>query len=114
MTITKFEEIESWKLSKELNLELFRIFENSKMYFLKDQLLRASISIMNNIAEGFERQTNREFKQFLYIAKGSAAEVRSMLYLINDLNIVNEQTYNALNEKTISISKLLSNFIKIL
>ena len=84
MTISKFEDIESWKLSKELNLELFRIFENSKMYSLKDQILRASISIMNNIAEGFERQTNKEFKQFLYIAKGSAAEVRSMLYLISD------------------------------
>ena len=114
MAITKFEEIESWKLSKELNLELFRLFENSKMYFLKDQILRASISIMNNIAEGFERQTNKEFKQFLYIAKGSAAEVRSMLYLINDLNIVDEQTYEALNKKTIYISKLLSNFIKVL
>ncbi|MDP4115862.1 MAG: four helix bundle protein [Bacteroidota bacterium] len=114
MTISKFEDIESWKLSKELNLELFRIFENSKMYSLKDQILRASISIMNNIAEGFERQTNKEFKQFLYIAKGSAAEVRSMLYLINDLNIVDGPTYDALNEKTIYISKLLSNFIKVL
>lgn len=114
MTISKFEDIESWKLSKELNLELFRIFENSKMYSLNDQILRASISIMNNIAEGFERQTNKEFKQFLYIAKGSAAEVRSMLYLINDLNIIDGQTYGSLNEKIIYISKLLSNFIKVL
>jgi four helix bundle protein len=114
MTIRKFEEIESWKLSRELNLQLFRILDSSKMYFLKDQILRASISIMNNIAEGFERQTNKEFKQFLFIAKGSAAEVRSMLYLINDLKIIDKQTFDDLTEKTIYISKLLSNFIKVL
>ena len=61
--------------------EIYLLFENSKDYSFKDQIQRATVSIMNNIAEGYERRTNNEFKHFLYIAKGSCGEVRSMLAL---------------------------------
>ena len=79
MKIERFEDIIAWQLAKELTISIYSLFEKSNDYGFKDQIQRASISIMNNIAEGFERKTNNEFKQFLYIAKGSCGEVRSML-----------------------------------
>ena len=69
---------------------------------------------MNNIAEGFERQTNKEFKQFLFIAKGSCGEVRSMLYLAKELKKITDNDFSKLISITIEISKLLSGFIKTL
>lgn len=67
---------------------------------------------MNNIAEGFERQTNKEFIQFLYISKGSAAEVRSMLYLAKDFNYIDVDKFNELYGSVLEITKLISGFIK--
>lgn len=69
---------------------------------------------MNNIAEGFERKSNQEFKYFLFVAKGSCAEVRSMLYLAVELKYINEDICNNLLNKTLEISKLLSRLIKVL
>ena len=69
---------------------------------------------MNNIAEGFERQSNKELKQFLYIAKGSCGEVRSMLYIADELNYVTKSDLNIAHNLSIEISKLLSGFIKTL
>jgi four helix bundle protein len=69
---------------------------------------------MNNIAEGFERQTNKEFRQFLFIAKGSCAEVRSMLYPAKELKKITDNDFSKLYAITIEISKLLSGFIKAL
>ncbi|ALO16599.1 S23 ribosomal protein [Salinivirga cyanobacteriivorans] len=64
MRIERFEDIIAWKKSKELTVQVYQLFENSKDFGFKDQIQRASVSIMNNIAEGFERKTNNEFKQF--------------------------------------------------
>ena len=75
---------------------------------------RAAISIMNNIAEGFERNTNKEFRNFLFIAKGSCAEVRSMLYIAVRLNYINKDQFSLLANQAIEISKLLSGLIKTL
>ena len=75
---------------------------------------RASVSIMNNTTEGFERKTNKEFKYFLYVSKGSCAEVRSMLYLAKDLNKINDSKFKELYEPSVEISKLLSGLIKTL
>ena len=69
---------------------------------------------MNNIAEGFDRRSNKEFRQFLYISKGSCAEVRSMLYLAKDLKKINNNRFTELYNLTIEISKLLSGLIKTL
>jgi four helix bundle protein len=86
MKIERFEDIIAWQKSKELSVQVYGLFENSKDYGFKDQILRASVSVMNNIAEGFERRGNKEFRHFLYIAKGYCGEVRSILYLAKELN----------------------------
>lgn len=114
MIISKFEDIISWQKSKELTLVLYKIFENNKDFNFRNQTLRSSVSIMNNIAEGFERQTNNEFKQFLYIAKGSAGELRNMLHLGIELKYISSEQYNSLLEKSLTISKLISGLIKTL
>lgn len=114
MKIEKFEEIISWQKAKLLTLEIYKILEYHKDFNFKNQIQSAVISIMNNIAEGFERRTNKEFVQFLYIAKGSAGEVRSMLYLAKDLNYITEEQFKRLYDEIIIISKLISNFIKTL
>lgn len=114
MKIEKFEDIISWQKSRVLTLQIYSIFRTLKDYSFKDQIQRASISIMNNIAEGFERKSNKELIQFLYIAKGSCAEVRSMLLLGKDLKYLNIDEYKKLNDLSLDISKLLSGFIKTL
>lgn len=114
MKIEKFEDIIAWQKSRELVLECYQIFKNTKDYSFKDQIQRASISIMNNIAEGFERKGDREFRHFLYISKGSCGEVRSMLYLALELKYINQSEFDSLSEKSLEISKILSGFIKTL
>ncbi len=110
--ILKFEDMHSWQKSKELVLKIYRLFENSNDFGFKNQIERASVSVMNNIAEGFERQTNNEFRHFLFVSKGSVGEVRSMLYLALDLNKISQQEFEELYQLTIDISRLLSGFIK--
>lgn len=114
MKIERFEDIIAWQLAKELTVSIYSLFEKSNDYGFKDQIQRASISILNNIAEGFERKTNNEFKQFLYIAKGSCGEVRSMLIIAQDLKKISLEDYTELFTKAEIISKMLSNFIKTL
>ena len=114
MKIEKFEDIVAWQKAKDLTLGIYHIFKNNRDFSFKDQIQRASVSIMNNIAEGFERRTNRELLHFLYIAKGSCGEVRSMLYLASQLKYVSEKEFNDLHNLTVEISKMLSGFIKTL
>lgn len=114
MRIEKFEEIIAWQKAKELTLLIHKQFATSKDFILKDQIWRAVISIMNNIAEGFERLGNKEFKHFLFVAKGSCGEVRSMLYLALELKYINNDEFKKLYNLLIEISKLLSGFIKTL
>ena len=114
MKIEKFEDILSWQKSKILVLAVYKLFEKHKDFGFKNQIEKASVSVMNNIAEGFERKSNNEFKYFLFVAKGSAAEVRSMLYLARDLNKISKENFKNLYKLTIEISKLLSGLIKTL
>ena len=74
MKINKFEEIISWQKSKELTLKIYKLFKDTNDFGFKNQIQRSAVSIMNNIAEGFERKSNDEFKYFLFVAKGSSAE----------------------------------------
>ena len=112
MKIEKFEDLVSWQKALELTVQIYKTFEQSKDFGFKDQIQRASVSIMNNIAEGFERKSNKELLQFFYIAKGSAAEVRSMLILSLELKKINQEQYDKLMLLVTDISKLLSGFIK--
>lgn len=116
--IKSFEEITAWQKARVLNLDIYRItgatVEFSRDFVLRDQIRRASVSISSNIAEGFERETTKEFIRFLYIAKGSAGEVRSQLYLAYDLKYISEQDLEKLKNEVTDISKLLSGLIKYL
>ncbi|MEO8665093.1 MAG: four helix bundle protein [Ignavibacteria bacterium] len=112
MTIEKFEDIIAWQKSKTLTLEVYKSFKDNKDYSFKNQIQKASVSVMNNIAEGYERKSNKEFKQFLFIAKGSAGEVRTMLHLAKDIEYIDNVQYNNLLELSLCISRMLSNFIK--
>ena len=112
-----FEEIKSWQKARVFNKRIYELTENQnfkKDFDLVKQIRRASISISSNIAEGFERNTDKEFIYFLYVAKASAAEVRSQLYLASDLNYFDEKEFEELFKEVSDISKLISGFIKYL
>lgn len=112
MRAEKFEDLIVWQKSRKHTMDVYRIFEKCRDFSFKDQIQRASISIMNNIAEGFERKTNKEFIQFLYIAKGSAGEVRSMLYIAEERNYICEEEKGRIYSELIEISRLLAGLIK--
>ncbi len=114
MIIKRFEDIISWHKSKELSVLIYSLFSESRDFGFRDQIQRASVSIMNNIAEGFERKSNKEFKYFLFIAKGSCGEVRSMLYLAKELDTISDNEFTELFSLSEEISKLLSGLIKTL
>ena len=114
MKFNRFEDIIAWKKSKELTLLIYKLLEKHDDFGYKNQIQRASVSVMNNIAEGYERQTNKEFRQFLYISKGSCGEVRSMLYLAKELSIITDEEFNKTFKLSEEISKILSGLIKTL
>ncbi len=110
----KFEDIEVWQLSRNLVKDIFLLTKNEplrKMFNVCDQVQRAALSVMNNIAEGLERQSDKELIYFLYIAKGSAGEVRSMLYVLLDMEYIDQKMFNKLFDSLMVISKSLSGFI---
>src|SRR3990167_7786592 len=104
MTIKTFEDIVAWRKSKDLCID----------YSFRDQIFRAAISVMNNIAEGYERNGNKEFRNFLFIAKGSCGELRSMLHIALELKYITRGQYDKLLQESITISKMLSGLIKAL
>lgn len=112
MSIEKFEDIVAWQKAGQLSLKIYKHFNTCHDFGFKNQIERAAVSVMNNIAEGFERRTNKEFINFLYIAKGSCGEVRSMLYLALRLNYINKKEFNNFYNLSIEISKLVSGLIK--
>ena len=114
MKIERFEDIIAWQKAKELTLNIYGEFKESKDFGFRDQIQRAAVSAMNNIAEGFERRGDKEFKHFLFIAKGSCGEVRSMLHLALELEYIAKGQYQRYYELSIEVSKLLSGFIKTL
>lgn len=112
MSILKFEDIVAWQKSKQLSLEIYELCSSIKDYGFKDQIQRAAVSVMNNIAEGFERKSNNEFRQFLYIAKGSCGETKSMLILAQELGYLDTAKAKNLIGLTEEISKMLYGLIK--
>ena len=117
MKIEKFEDIEAWKEARDIVncvYRVCRVIELEKDYSLSDQIKRAAISIMANIAEGFSRRGNKEFIQFLFISKASAAELQSHLYVALDQHYINDDIFNELYEKAEKIQRMISNLIKYL
>lgn len=113
--IKNFEEIEAWQMARELTKAVYAVVQSSSFshdFGLRDQIRRASVSIMANIAEGFERDGNKEFVQYLSQAKGSSAEVRSHLYVALDARYIDQQTFDTLSNLTVRIGKALACFIK--
>ncbi len=114
MKFERFEDMIVWQKGQELALLGYRNLSDNKDFTFRNQFLGACISITNNISEGFERRSNKEFKQFLFISKGSAGEVRNMLYLAKELRYIDESNFRTLFELCVSISKMLSSLIKTL
>jgi len=117
MKYSTFEELPIWQKARSLSGYIFEITSRepfSKDYRLRDQINASSGSVMDNIAEGFERSGNKEFVQFLFIAKGSCGETRSQGYRAFDFEYINQQTLDELLEKTKELSSEISNFIKYL
>jgi len=111
-TVQKFEDLICWQKARELVREIYRAFINCRDLGFKDQIQRASVSVMSNIAEGFESGTRQEFLNYLYIAKASSGEVRAQLYAALDIGYLNIETFKYLNNLVGECSKLISSFIK--
>jgi len=112
-----FEELQIWQKARELVKTIYKLTLSApfkKDYSLSDQIRRSSVSVMSNIAEGFERGSNTEFIQFLYIAKGSAGEVRTQLYIAYDLGYIDEHDFEAASGMSIELSKGIGRFINYL
>jgi four helix bundle protein len=113
-TIERFEDIKAWQAARDLVSAIYRVTAQgqfAKDFGLRDQVRRASVSVMSNIAEGFERSSDREFRRFLYIAKGSAGEVRSHLFVAVDLGYITAEEFSDLRTKSEEVAKSLSGFI---
>ena len=111
-----FEELNIWKISKDLCLKVYSLdnLKYSKDFGFRDQLQRASLSVMSNIAEGFERSGNKEFIKFLYYSKGSIGEVRSLLTVALELKYIDKDNFDIMHSTCINLSKQIANFIKYL
>jgi len=117
MKIKRFEELEVWQAARQLAREVYELTEQQRLgkdWSLKDQMRRAAISIMANIAEGFERESNKDFRLFLNYSSASAAELKSHLYLALDVNYVSEEQFRELTERLDSVAKQIKGFRKYL
>ena len=114
-TITRFEDLDIWKEARKLSKEIYLITLNNSdfknYYRFRDQIRASSGSIMDNIAEGFERNGNLEFRQFLSVAKGSAGETRSQLYRALDFNYITQEVFEVLKTDSENLSGKINNFI---
>jgi four helix bundle protein len=116
-TILRFEDIDGWKRARELTKEIYRVSGNGEFardFGLVNQIKRASVSIMSNVAEGFERSGNNEFRNFLSIAKGSAGEVRSQLYVALDQNYIFQSEFDSIYYMADETGKTIGAFMKYL
>ncbi len=99
-----FEDLDIWKDGVSLSLQVYEQLKDCRDFGFRDQMQRSAISVPSNIAEGFERQTNKEFIQYLFIAKGSCGELRTQLYIASKVKVINEEVA----KKMIEEAKVLS------
>ncbi|MFH0766010.1 MAG: four helix bundle protein [Calditrichota bacterium] len=106
----RIEDIEVWKRGCRLAIAIFKLVENDKLsknWVLRDQICRAALSIPSNIAEGYERDSQAEFRRFLLIAKGSCGELRTQLYIIKAIKFADENEIDKLLQECTEISSML-------
>ena len=116
-TLQRFEDIEAWQKARELTREVYTLSGSGQFardFGLRDQIRRAAVSIMSNIAEGFERGGSAEFMQFLAIAKGSAGEVEAQLYVALDQKYIHEEQFASARALASSTKKLIAGFMNYL
>ncbi|MGE0088666.1 MAG: four helix bundle protein [Bacteroidales bacterium] len=114
---TSFEDLEIWKKSIDLAFDFYALIKNgpvSKDYPFCDQIKRAAISVSNNISEGFEYGSNKQFVKFLFIAKGSLGELRNMLYLMDRFGYIDKDLFLIHKDKCTELAKMISSLIKYL
>ncbi|HYG09366.1 MAG TPA: four helix bundle protein [Pyrinomonadaceae bacterium] len=112
--IERFEEFEAWQRSRELTKLIYQLSGSGDFgrdFGLKDQIRRAAVSIPSNIAEGFERDGDKEFVQFLSVAKGSCGEVRTQLYIALDQHYLTKSQFDSVSAQLIELSRMLSGLI---
>ena len=117
MKFTRFEDIQAWLLARDLTRTIYQETNTGKFsqdYALRDQMRRAAVSIMSNIAEGFERGGDKEFRQFLALAKGSAGEFRSQLYVAFDAGYLQQAQLDQLANQAIEASRMISGLMRYL
>ncbi len=115
--IEKFEDIKAWQKARELNKKIYNITKDShfsKDFSLKDQIRRASVSIIANIAEGYGRKSKKEFANFLNMSHGSAAEVQCHLYIALDQKYIDPKEFEELYKETEEVSKMIQGFMSYL
>ncbi|MCX6094923.1 MAG: four helix bundle protein [Candidatus Bipolaricaulota bacterium] len=112
--IERFEDLRIWKLARDVANRLYALSANasfSRDFVLRDQIRRAAVSMPSNIAEGFSRRSNKEFVQFLFVAKGSAAEAQSQLYLARDQGYLPEEEFDRVYREIDLLARQISRFI---
>jgi len=118
MKIERFENIKAWQEAMALVRMVYEAVKSDKGfssdYRFREQVQSAAVSIMSNIAEGFSRRSMKEFGQFLFIAKGSAAEVQSQLYVTLDQGYISQEKFGELYSKSDEVARLISGFIQYL
>jgi four helix bundle protein len=115
LKVQRFEDLEAWQIARELTNQIYVITKNGPIardYGYRDQIRRAAVSVMNNIAEGFDRGSNKDFVKFLFIARGSAAEVRSLLYVALDQNYLSEAGFSDCRALCVRSSQIIWALIK--
>jgi four helix bundle protein len=115
LKIKNYQELNIWKRSVEIAIEIYnssKNFPKEELYGLTYQIRRASVSIPSNIAEGFNRYHNKEFRQFLYISLGSCAEVETQLFIAQRLNYVDQEKASKLIKELGEIGKMINSLIK--
>ena len=118
MKIERFEDIKAWQEARDLVRLVYKAIasdkEFAKDFRLANQLQASAVSTMANIAEGFSRKSRKEFIQFLFISKGSAAEIQSHLYVALDMGYISQENFEKNYDRADKVSRMLSNFIKYL
>lgn len=109
-----FEELEVWQEARVLTARIYKLSGSGKFakdFGLSGQIRKAAVSVMSNIAEGFARSSNKEFMYFLFVARGSLAEVNSQLYVAKDIEYINDDEFKEISDRIKQLSKRITTFI---